>query len=121
MGYIVDSSKWNTPGEAEAGLRLVVQSERAPAYLEERVDAFLDEMKESLSGMTDSEFEEHKRGLEKYWLEEPKNIKEEASHYWMAIDTGYLDFLRRECNRWCGLIETLNLAGNSTRKRESPG
>ncbi|KAJ3551779.1 hypothetical protein NM688_g4513 [Phlebia brevispora] len=96
LGYVVDCSHWSSPGQAEGGLRIVIQSERAPAYLEERVDAFLDEMKENLASLSDADFEEHRKGLEKHWQEDPKNMKEEASQYWVQIDNGYLDFYRRK-------------------------
>lgn len=101
LGYVVDSSNSTAPGGSEAGLRIVIQSERAPAYLEERVDAFLDEMKETLAAMSDEEFKEHKHGLEKAWLEDPKNLKEEAGGFWLQIDQGYLDFFRREYPTAC--------------------
>ena len=94
LGYIVACGQWASPGHAEVGVRIIVQSERAPAYLEERVDAFLDEMLATLEGMTEEEFLEHKHGLEKSWTEDPKNLREETNRYWAQIDSGYLDFYR---------------------------
>ena len=76
-------------------MRIIVQSERTPAYLEERVDAFLDEELAMLQNMSESEFQEHKQGLEKKWTEDPKNLREETNRYWYQIDSGYLDFYRR--------------------------
>ena len=76
-------------------MRIIVQSERTPAYLEERVDAFLDEMLTMLQNMTEEVFKEHKHGLEKKWTEDPKNLREESNQYWQHIDSGYLDFFRR--------------------------
>ncbi len=96
LGYVVSCSFWKAPGEAEGGIRLVVQSERAPAYLEERVDAFLDEMEQSIRTMSDSAFEEQKKGLEKSWTEDPKNIRDETYRFWSHIDSGDLDFYRRK-------------------------
>ncbi|GJE87118.1 insulin-degrading enzyme [Phanerochaete sordida] len=98
LGYVVSCGQWSSPGHGEVGMRLVVQSERAPAFLEERVDAFLDEMLGTLEGMPDEEFAEHKHGLEKSWSEDPKNLREETNRYWAHIDTGYLDFYRRQIN-----------------------
>lgn len=95
LGYIVSCGQWNTPGSAEVGMRIIVQSERTPAYLEERVDAFLDEILETLKGMTEEGFAEHKHGLEKKWTEDPKNLREETNRFWHHIDTGYFDFNRR--------------------------
>ncbi|THG99965.1 hypothetical protein EW026_g2491 [Hermanssonia centrifuga] len=98
LGYVVSCSFWKAPGEAEGGIRLVVQSERAPVYLEERVDAFLDEMEQSIRTMSDSAFEEQKKGLEKSWTEDPKNIRDETYRFWSHIDSGDLDFYRRQEN-----------------------
>ena len=59
--------------------------------------------------MSDEEFEEHKKGLEKRWSEQPKNLKEETMRYWMQIDSGGFDFFRREYPfasdaLWCLLL-----------------
>jgi len=96
LGYIVAASAWSAPGDNDAGLRIVVQSERGPVYLEERVEAFLDHMKGVIELMTDEEFAEQKNGLERKWREVAKNLNEEVSRFWAEIDSGYLDFLRRK-------------------------
>ena len=54
--------------------------------------------------MSDDEFAEHKKGLEKRWTEQPKNLKEEASRYWAEIDSGGFDFLRREFPSGSGIL-----------------
>ena len=100
LGYIVACGQWTTAGSAEVGMRIIVQSERAPAFLEERVDAFLDEMLATLEAMTEEEFLEHKHGLEKNWTEDPKNLREETNRYWAHIDSGYLDFYRSRLHFW---------------------
>ncbi|KAI0306722.1 Metalloenzyme, LuxS/M16 peptidase-like protein [Multifurca ochricompacta] len=94
LGYIVGASTWTTPGDNETGLRIVVQSERGPVYLEERVEAFLDHMKGVIENMTDEQFVEQKNGLERKWREVVKNLNEEVSRFWAQIDSGYLDFMR---------------------------
>lgn len=96
LGYIVSCSQMVSAGDSNVGVRIVVQSERGPAYLEERVEAFLDEMKEKFDEMSVTEFEEQKAGLERKWREAPKNMSEETNRYWPQVDSGYLDFLRRE-------------------------
>ena len=88
---------WTAPGDNEIGLRIVVQSERGPVYLEDRVEAFLDHMEGVFERMTDEQFAEQKDGLERKWREVPKNLNEEVSRHWAQVDSGYLDFLRREC------------------------
>jgi len=73
----------------------VIQSEKGPAYLESRVDAFLDGMKTVLEEMKDEEFEEQKNGLNKKLTEKAKTVGEETNIFWSHIDSGYLDFFRR--------------------------
>ena len=98
LGYIVQCTPWLLPGASEGGLRIVVQSEKKPGYLEERVEAFLREMKTKLEEMTDEEFGLHIAGLEKKWLEADKSLAEEASRMLSRITTGHQDFLRRKCS-----------------------
>ena len=101
LGYIVSASQWVAPGANESGLRIVVQSERGPIYLEERIEAFLEHMKGVIEAMSEDEFLEQKAGLERRWTEAPKNLSEEVNRHWAHIDSGYLDFLRREsCRSW---------------------
>jgi insulysin len=95
LGYIVGANTWTTPGDDETGLRIVVQSERGPVYLEGRVEAFLDHMKGVIEHMTDEQFVEQKHGLERKWREVPKNLNEEVTRFWAQIDSGFLDFSRR--------------------------
>ncbi|KAI0672916.1 insulin-degrading enzyme [Trametes maxima] len=96
LGYIVSASQWNLTGGGQTGIRVVVQSERSPAYLEQRVEAFLREMDEKLQSMPAEEFQENKVALQKRWREAPKNLAEEVNRYWGHIEHGYLDFHRRD-------------------------
>ena len=99
LGYIVGANTWSAPGDNDMGLRIVVQSERGPVYLESRVEAFLDHMKGVIELMTDEEFAEQKQGLERKWQEVAKNLQEEARRFWVHINSGYLDFSRRKRHR----------------------
>jgi insulysin len=96
LGYIVSCSSWALPGSSEKGLRIVVQSEKKPEYLETRVEAFLDEMKIKIEEMTEEEFNIHKHGLAKKWLEADKNLAEEVSRFLTQINSGHWDFFRSE-------------------------
>jgi len=96
LGYIVHCSAWSLPGASEKGLRIVVQSEKTPGYLEERVESFVDGMKSTIENMTEEEFAEQKNGLEKKWLEKEKNLADETAKFISHINTGHLDFLRKE-------------------------
>jgi len=95
LGYVVFCSELQLSGASLLGLRLVVQSERSPAYLEQRVEAFFDIMKSKFEDMQPADFEQFKTGLRQQWTEVVKDLRRERSRYWAHIDSGYLDFLRR--------------------------
>jgi insulysin len=94
LGYIVSCTNLTLPGSSEVGLLFVVQSEKKPGYLEERVEAFLDDMQAQLETMPDEEFASHRSSLEKKWLEANKNLPEEFARYLIQVKTGHWDFLR---------------------------
>ncbi|KAI3619291.1 a-pheromone processing metallopeptidase ste23 [Moniliophthora roreri] len=96
LGYIVFCGGLLLPGSTLKGVRIIVQSEKTPGYLEARVDAFLDYMKKMIEEMSKEAFEEQKAGLEKRWREEYKNLSEEAATYYSYIKSGSWDFYRRE-------------------------
>ncbi|KAI0093889.1 insulin-degrading enzyme [Irpex rosettiformis] len=98
LGYITFCGLIVTPGESELVLRILIQSERSPVYLEERANAFLDEMQGILEEMSGEEFEAHKKGLASKWKEQPKNLNEEASKFWRWIDNGFLEFNHNDTN-----------------------
>lgn len=95
LGYIVFCSELQLSGASLLGLRLVVQSERNPAYLEQRVETFLDTMKSKIEEMEPDDFEQFKTGLQQKWTEVIKDLRKERAKFWEHIDSGYLDFLRR--------------------------
>lgn len=98
LGYIVSSSVWAAAGSL--GWRLVVQSEKNPTYLENRVDAFLeDTLKKLLETMSEDEFEQKRQGLIDKKLEKFKNLGEETSSFWSHISGGYNDFMRSESDK----------------------
>ncbi|XP_076655297.1 insulin degrading metalloproteinase isoform X2 [Halictus rubicundus] len=70
LGYIVFSGVRRS--ESVQGLRIVVQSDRHPMYVEQRIDAFLKNMLENISKMSDEEFNRHKESLAAKRLEKPK-------------------------------------------------
>lgn len=94
LGYIVFCSPWQ--GTESTGLRILVQSEKNPKYVETRIEAFLVHMREVLESMSETEFEQHKRGLAHKWTEKLKNLNEETARFWNQIESGYLDFTRRQ-------------------------
>ncbi|KAJ7825860.1 Metalloenzyme, LuxS/M16 peptidase-like protein [Mycena leptocephala] len=96
LGYIVSCSGWLLAGQTEKGLRIVVQSEKRPGYLEDRVEAFLMGMQATIEEMTPEIFAEHKESLKKRWTEVEKNLTEEASRFAIHVTNGQWDFLRGE-------------------------
>ncbi|KAI5119937.1 hypothetical protein M0805_002126 [Coniferiporia weirii] len=106
LGYVVFSSAWQRT--ESIGLRILVQSEKDPKYLESRVEAFLVHMRGVLETMSDSEFDEQKKGISSKWMEKLKNMNEETSRFWQHIESGYLDFNRRE--RDTALLESVTKA-----------
>ncbi|ESK89443.1 insulin-degrading enzyme [Moniliophthora roreri MCA 2997] len=96
LGYIVSCGGILLPGSTLKGIAIVIQSEKTPGYLESRVDAFLDYMKNMIEEMSEEAFTEQKAGLEKRWREDYKNLSEEANAYYWYIDSGSWDFYRRE-------------------------
>ncbi|KAG6860960.1 hypothetical protein C0995_005624 [Termitomyces sp. Mi166 len=96
LGYVVHCAPWMLAGSNEKGMRIVVQSEKTPGYLEERVESFLDGMKTTIENMSEAEVAAQKSGLERKWLEKDKNLADETSYFMNHIMTGHLDFLRSE-------------------------
>ena len=96
LGYIVNAAQWRLPGGGQSGVVIVVQSERDPLYVEQRVNAFLREMLEKIENMEDADFQEHKSALQKQWREAPKNLHEEVLRYSNQVEQGYLNFHRGE-------------------------
>jgi insulysin len=96
LGYVVMCSVRTLAGGGVGGIRILIQSEETPIFLEQRVDAFLEHMKTVIESMDAQQFEEQKFGLEQKWREEPKQLGEEVENYWVDVDNGYLDFYRRK-------------------------
>ncbi|CEH18771.1 related to ste23-metalloprotease involved in a-factor processing [Ceraceosorus bombacis] len=94
LGYLVFSSPRKTIGSM--GFRILVQSERDSRYVESRIDAFLDQFKAHLEGLSESEFLAQRESLIHKKLEVPKNLYEESSRFWFHIHSGYYDFLQRD-------------------------
>ncbi|KAA1068439.1 Insulinase (Peptidase M16) [Puccinia graminis f. sp. tritici] len=94
LGYIVRSYTAMAPGQA--GLKILIQSERDPVFVESRIEHFLDWfLNHKLLKMTPNEFEEMKTSLVNKIVEDFKNMSDETSHYWMHIKAGYYAFEQR--------------------------
>ncbi|XP_028391087.1 insulin-degrading enzyme-like [Dendronephthya gigantea] len=92
LGYIVVSGVRRANGVQ--GLRFIIQSDKAPTYLDKRVENFLIIMQEKLATMEDEEFEKYKESLAVQRLEKPKKLSAECGRYWAEITSQQYNFER---------------------------
>jgi len=92
LGYIVFSGLRRS--NIVQGLRVIVQSDRHPEYLDERVENYIQTLKDTLQGMSDEEFESHKEALAAKRLEKPKKLSTKNGKYWAEILSEHLHFDR---------------------------
>ena len=97
LGYVVfsDVRIFSTT----CGLRIMIQSERSPGYLEERIESFLLEQAQTLVNMSDAEFEGHQRSVVVRRLIKPKDLSTESMRKWAQISNNYHDFENRNVSR----------------------
>ncbi|XP_045456766.1 insulin-degrading enzyme [Melitaea cinxia] len=92
LGYIVFSGVRRSNGVQ--GLRIIVQSDRHPEYLEERIEKFIDGIEEYLENMSEEEFLKHRAALAAQRLERPKRLAIKASQLWSEITAQVYNFDR---------------------------
>ncbi|CAH2062107.1 unnamed protein product, partial [Iphiclides podalirius] len=92
LGYIVFSGVRRSNGVQ--GMRIIVQSDRHPRYLEERIEAFLQSAREYLEGMSPEEFLKHRSALAAQRLETPKRMAVRAGQIWNEISAQMYNFDR---------------------------
>uniref|UniRef100_A0A8C1TNZ3 Insulin-degrading enzyme n=1 Tax=Cyprinus carpio TaxID=7962 RepID=A0A8C1TNZ3_CYPCA len=92
LGYIVFSGPRRANGVQ--GLRFIIQSEKAPHYLESRVEAFLKTMEKSVEEMGEEAFQKHIQALAIRRLDKPKKLAAECAKYWGEIISQQYNFDR---------------------------
>ena len=92
LGYIVFSGVRRASGVQ--GLRVIVQSDRHPDYLDTRIEAFLHSMDEHIEKMSVEEFERNKTALADKRLEKPKKLSARTAKLWSEIVTQLYNFER---------------------------
>ncbi|XP_014863501.1 PREDICTED: insulin-degrading enzyme isoform X2 [Poecilia mexicana] len=92
LGYIVFSGPRRANGVQ--GLRFIIQSEKAPHYLESRVEAFLRTMEKALEDMSEEAFQKHIQALAIRRLDKPKKLSAECAKYWGEIISQQYNFDR---------------------------
>ncbi|KAL2919739.1 metalloprotease [Polyrhizophydium stewartii] len=90
LGYVVWTMSWSQTGMIS--LRFVIESERDPAFLESRIEAFLSKFETILSEMPSEEYAEHQAALVGRITENDKNLDEESERLWSHISPIYYDF-----------------------------
>ena len=101
QGYIVFSGPRRANGVQ--GLRFIIQSEKAPHYLESRVEAFLCTMEKAVDEMNDEAFQKHIQALAIRRLDKPKKLSAECAKYWGEIISQQYNFDRGEASRQSSL------------------
>ncbi|XP_055018811.1 insulin-degrading enzyme isoform X2 [Boleophthalmus pectinirostris] len=92
LGYIVFSGPRRANGVQ--GLRFIIQSEKAPHYLESRVEAFLVTMEKAVEEMSEEAFQKHIQALAIRRLDKPKKLSAECAKYWGEIISQQYNFDR---------------------------
>jgi insulysin len=94
LGYIVFSGVRRSSGVQ--GLRVLVQSDKSPAYVETRVEAFLHSMQKYISELSEELFETHVQALATKRTEKPKKLSSQNNKYIAEITTRQYHFERDE-------------------------
>uniref|UniRef100_A0A8C1TPB0 Insulin-degrading enzyme n=1 Tax=Cyprinus carpio TaxID=7962 RepID=A0A8C1TPB0_CYPCA len=106
LGYIVFSGPRRANGVQ--GLRFIIQSEKAPHYLESRVEAFLKTMEKSVEEMGEEAFQKHIQALAIRRLDKPKKLAAECAKYWGEIISQHIKYLNMGFNHHvCSLQDLL--------------
>ena len=95
------------------GLRFIIQSEKAPHYLESRVEAFLRAMETLLTEMNEEAFNKHIQALAIRRLDKPKKLAAECAKYWGEIISQQYNFDRGEGWREGGSLWGSGISGLS--------
>jgi len=90
LGYVVFSG--SATHVTTAAYTVLIQSERSPDYLENRIDSFLRNFKQVLADISPEEFEAQKRSVINKRLEKLKNLGSETNRFWNHITSEFYRF-----------------------------
>ncbi|KAJ1565819.1 Insulinase (Peptidase M16), partial [Nowakowskiella sp. JEL0078] len=92
LGYLVHSGlRRNT---RMIGFRIIVQSEREPEYVEQRIEEFLKSTKNIVVDLTEEEFRKHISSVTLQLLEKDKNLRKESNRLWGIVNARSYDFAK---------------------------
>lgn len=100
LGYIVFSGVRRSNGSQ--GIRVLIQSDRHPLYLDQRIEAFVESTRDFIVDMSEEDFEVNRKGLIAKRLEKPKRLAAKQAKHWAEICNRQLNFDRN-------LVETEEL------------
>lgn len=92
LGYIVWSGSRRQCGVQ--GLRFIIQSDKHPNYLDDRIESFLASVPKLLEDMSDEEFSANRTALKEKILEKPKRLSSLSYMYWAEIVSQQYNFDR---------------------------
>jgi insulysin len=92
LGYIVFSGIRRSNGVQ--GLRIIVQSDKHPTFVDDRIEEFLKTMLTYLSSMPEDEFLRHREALAAQRLEKPKQLSTQTNIFWGEITAQQYHFDR---------------------------
>ncbi len=95
IGYVVFASPLTLRGVP--GLAFVVQSDTSPPeVIREEMEAFVERFEAALGGMSDEDFERHRRAVERVLLEAETRLGGRTGRYWTEIRRERYEFDSRE-------------------------
>jgi len=92
LGYIVWSGIRRANGTQ--GMRVIVQGDKHPKYLDSRIEAFLHKMGEHLEELSEEDFLKHRESLATRRLEKPKKLAHLTATWWVEMTSNQYHFDR---------------------------
>ncbi|XP_077297040.1 insulin-degrading enzyme-like [Arctopsyche grandis] len=92
LGYIVFSQIRRFNGVQ--GIRIIVQSDRHPSYVESRIEAFLWHMEDYINKLSDQEYDSHRNALIAEKLKRPEMMLGRSDKFWTEIESQQYHFDR---------------------------
>ncbi|CAF2706664.1 unnamed protein product [Rotaria sp. Silwood2] len=83
LGYVVSAGTRRSRGVQ--GFRVIVQSAREPDYINQRIELFIDSIKEYISTMPDELFKKQREGYMVKKVEVPKKMHSQGNKFWNEI------------------------------------
>ncbi|KAL6254449.1 hypothetical protein P5V15_014497 [Pogonomyrmex californicus] len=93
LGYTVFRTIYKTGGGAQ-GLRILVQGDKHPQYVEKRINSFMDSMLNYISTMSEEQFQKHKKAVITLHSVKPRMLSGQCNLYWNEIINQQYNFDR---------------------------